>query len=298
VLGDERPKTLMHIVTELDADTGAVFARNAYHTDFAGRTAFFDVDGDEPSVCGGRGDFFGEGGTRAAPAALAEPRLSGPTPPGAPGVRENGGQYTHAAVWAGLAFAKLGDAERAWELFALLAPIHHGAHAAGIATYKIEPYVVAGDVYHSRQHVGRGGWSWYTGSAGWMYQWLVESLLGLERRGNQLRVRPLLPMAWPGFESYRFGDSSIEIECREAPAGETARVSVDGVDCDDGWVAPVDDGTSRRMIVRVCRDAGPARRRSVQRNGEQDAARNDRPGSHGGQHGPPPDRQGSRVRRP
>jgi cellobiose phosphorylase len=146
VLGDERPKTLMHIVTELDADTGAVFARNVYHTDFAGRTAFFDVDGDEPSVCGGRGDFFGEGGMRAAPAALAEPRLSGPTPPGAPGVRENGGQYTHAAVWAGLAFAKLGDAERAWELFALLAPIHHGAHAAGIATYKIEPYVVAGDV--------------------------------------------------------------------------------------------------------------------------------------------------------
>ncbi len=216
-----------------------------------------------------------------------------------PGVRENGGQYTHAAVWAGLAFAKLGDAERAWELFALLAPIHHGANAADIETYKIEPYVVAGDVYDSRQHVGRGGWSWYTGSAGWMYQWLVESLLGLERRGNQLRVRPLLPIAWPGFEMrYRFGDSSIEIECCEAPAGEVARVSVDGVDCVDGWVALVDDGTTRRMIVRVCRDAGPARGRSAHRNGEQDAARNDRPGSHGGQHGPPPDRQRSRVRRP
>jgi cellobiose phosphorylase len=106
-----------------------------------------------------------------------------------PGVRENGGQYTHAALWAALAFAALGDGERAWRLFGLLAPLHHGASAEDIATYRIEPYVVAGDVYASKAHMGRGGWSWYTGSAGWMYQLLVEALLGLERRGNQLRVR-------------------------------------------------------------------------------------------------------------
>jgi cyclic beta-1,2-glucan synthetase len=177
-----------------------------------------------------------------------------------PGVRENGGQYTHAAVWAGLAFAELADAERAWELFALLAPMHHGADAAAIATYKIEPYVVAGDVYDSRQHVGRGGWSWYTGSAGWMYQWVLESLLGLERRGNQLRVRPLLPRDWPGFEMrYRFGSSSVEIECREAPAGAAPRVSIDGVQCADGWVKLVDDGKTRKLVVSVRRASWPGR---------------------------------------
>ncbi|MDQ6640080.1 MAG: cyclic beta 1-2 glucan synthetase, partial [Pseudomonadota bacterium] len=177
-----------------------------------------------------------------------------------PGVRENGGQYTHAAVWAGLAFAKLGDAERAWELFKWLAPINHGSAAADIATYKIEPYVVAGDVYDSAQHAGRGGWSWYTGSAGWMYQWLVESLLGLERRGNQLRLRPLLPKEWPGFEMrYRFGGSSLEIACREAPAGEATRVSVDGAECADGWVALVDDGRMRRVAVSLRREPRPTR---------------------------------------
>ena len=176
-----------------------------------------------------------------------------------PGVRENGGQYTHAAIWVALAFAALGDADRAWELFNLLAPIRHGANAAAIATYRVEPYVVAGDVYASPQHAGRGGWTWYTGSAGWMYQLLVEALLGLERRGNQFRVRPLLPKHWPAFEMrYRFGASSYEIVCREAIAGEAPRVSVDGVEAADGWVMLAGDGRTRRVAVSVRRDTGPA----------------------------------------
>ena len=176
-----------------------------------------------------------------------------------PGVRENGGQYTHAAIWVALAFAALGDADRAWELFRLLAPIGHGSDAAGIATYKVEPYVVAGDVYHSPQHAGRGGWTWYTGSAGWMYQLLVEALLGLERRGSRLRVRPLLPKDWTGFEMrYRFGASRYEIACRAAAAGEGARVRVDGVEIADGWIALVDDGKVRRVAVGVARGAPAA----------------------------------------
>ena len=172
-----------------------------------------------------------------------------------PGVRENGGQYTHAAVWAGIAFAALGDAERAWELFGLLAPIRHGDSADAVATYRIEPYVVAGDVYDSAQHAGRGGWSWYTGSAGWMYQWLVESLLGIERRGERLRVRPLLPKAWPGFEmDYRFGRSTYRIACRAVTGGDAAKLSVDGVESADGWIALVDDGGVRRVAVSVARE--------------------------------------------
>jgi len=176
-----------------------------------------------------------------------------------PGVRENGGQYTHAAIWVALAFAALGDGDRAWELFGLLAPIRHGSNDSDVKTYKVEPYVVAGDVYDSPQHAGRGGWTWYTGSAGWMYQLLVESLLGLERRGERLRVRPLLPTQWPGFEMrYRFGRSTYEIACRAAAVGERARISIDGVEAADGWVALVDDGRVRRVAVSVCRNPTPA----------------------------------------
>jgi cyclic beta-1,2-glucan synthetase len=98
-----------------------------------------------------------------------------------PGVRENGGQYTHAAIWAVMAFARLGERTRAWELFDMINPINHGRTAADIATYKVEPYVIAADVYGVSPHVGRGGWTWYTGSAGWMYRLILESLLGLHR---------------------------------------------------------------------------------------------------------------------
>ena len=122
-----------------------------------------------------------------------------------PGVRENGGQYTHAAIWTAMAFAQLGENEKAWKLFALLNPIHHGATPAQIATYKVEPYVVAADVYAVAPHQGRGGWTWYTGSAGWMYRLLLETLLGLNLEGDQLRLTPRLPQAWSTFKiHYRY----------------------------------------------------------------------------------------------
>ena len=175
-----------------------------------------------------------------------------------PGVRENGGQYTHAAVWATLAFAALGDADRAWELFAMLDPVQHAASAADIATYKVEPYVVAGDVYAFAPHAGRGGWTWYTGSAGWMYRLLVESLLGLERRGNQLRVRPLLPKHWQAFDMcYRFGESIYEIACREAKPLEAEAVTLDGVAAADGWVCLLDDGKTHAVVVSAWRHRRP-----------------------------------------
>jgi cellobiose phosphorylase len=138
-----------------------------------------------------------------------------------PGVRENGGQYTHAAIWAAMAFAKLGDSRRAWELFAMINPVNHGSSAQAIATYKVEPYVVAADVYAAAPHTGRGGWTWYTGSAGWMYRLAVESLLGVKREGDTLRLAPCLPAHWPGFKlRYRYGETLYAINViRDEDAG-------------------------------------------------------------------------------
>jgi cyclic beta-1,2-glucan synthetase len=173
-----------------------------------------------------------------------------------PGVRENGGQYTHAAVWATLAFAALGDAERAWELIGLLNPACHGGSADDIATYKVEPYVIAGDVYALAPHAGRGGWTWYTGSAGWMYQLIVESLLGLTRRGNRLLVRPLLPREWKTCEiHYRFGASTYDISCRQAESAGAAGVTLDGIALPDETIALVDDGRSHSVVVMVWHEA-------------------------------------------
>jgi cyclic beta-1,2-glucan synthetase len=169
-----------------------------------------------------------------------------------PGVRENGGQYTHAAMWAAMAFAALGDADRAWEVFALLNPVTHARDAAQVATYQVEPYVAAGDVYANPEHAGRGGWTWYTGSAGWMYQLVVESLLGLQRSGNRLRVRPLLPKTWTTFDvRYRFGTSTFAITCREAVTGVAASILVDGVETAGDTLTLIDDGRSRTMVVNV-----------------------------------------------
>ena len=169
-----------------------------------------------------------------------------------PGVRENGGQYTHAAMWAAMAFAALGDADRAWGLFAMLNPLRHAGAAADVATYQVEPYVVAGDVYAFAPHAGRGGWTWYTGSAGWMVQLVVESLLGLQRSGNKLRVRPLVPKTWTTFDvSYRYGASTFAITCRVAPAGGAASVVVDGVETAGDTLTLVEDGRARVVLVNV-----------------------------------------------
>ena len=116
-----------------------------------------------------------------------------------PGIRENGGQYTHAATWVVPAYARLGQADRAVEALALMNPILAAASPALADRYNTEPYVLAGDVYYNTQHRGRGGWSWYTGSAGWYYRVALESVLGLELRGDRLAVRPSIPATWPGF---------------------------------------------------------------------------------------------------
>ena len=129
-----------------------------------------------------------------------------------PGVRENGGQYTHGAIWTAMAFALMGENDRAWELFALLNPIHHGGTPKQIATYKVEPYVVAADVYAVAPHTGRGGWTWYTGSAGWMYRLLIETLLGVNLEGDQLRLTPRLPKSWTSYKiHYRYRQTVYHI---------------------------------------------------------------------------------------
>jgi cyclic beta-1,2-glucan synthetase len=117
-----------------------------------------------------------------------------------PGIRENGGQYTHAAIWSVIAFAGLGQGDTAAALFSLLNPINHARTRAGVQRYKVEPYVVAADVYANPRHVGRGGWTWYTGAAGWMQRAGIESILGLRLRGGVLNLDPCIPKAWPSFE--------------------------------------------------------------------------------------------------
>jgi len=162
-----------------------------------------------------------------------------------PGVRENGGQYTHSAIWTAMAFAALGDAPRAWEVLNLINPIHHGNSPEAVATYKVEPYVVAADVYGVAPHTGRGGWSWYTGSAAWMYRLMLESLLGLKREGKWLTLAPCLPPDWEHFSlQYHYGNTIYSIQVQVLPAldgREDIRVTLDGVAQDQVWIPLLDD---------------------------------------------------------
>ena len=170
-----------------------------------------------------------------------------------PGVRENGGQYTHAAIWAAMAFAALGDRRRAWELLAMINPVNHARSPEGVATYKVEPYVVAADVYALSPHNGRGGWTWYTGSAGWMYRLIVESLLGLRLEVDKLRIVPCLPADWKGFTlHYRYRETVYHITVLQTRArnGETS-VSVDGVEQHDKAILLVDDRREHSVEVHV-----------------------------------------------
>ncbi|RBL68758.1 cyclic beta 1-2 glucan synthetase [Pseudomonas sp. MWU13-2625] len=168
-----------------------------------------------------------------------------------PGVRENGGQYTHAAVWAAMAFAQLGDTIKAWQLLELINPADP-LNSARIETYKVEPYVMAADVYGALPHAGRGGWTWYTGSAGWMYRLAVESLLGLQRCGNTLRLEPLLPEDWPGFTlTYRFGVTQYHFEVSHGNTSSTC-MKLDGKLLETGALVLVDDGVEHRVRIECC----------------------------------------------
>jgi cellobiose phosphorylase len=171
-----------------------------------------------------------------------------------PGVRENGGQYTHGAIWTAMAFALLGECERAWELFALLNPIHHGGTPQQIAVYKVEPYVVASDVYAVAPHTGRGGWTWYTGSAGWMYRFLVEALLGVNLEGDQLRLAPHLPRTWTTFKiHYRYRQTvyHITITHLAADSADANVLSLDGQEICGKTIPLRDDRHEHSVELKV-----------------------------------------------
>jgi cellobiose phosphorylase len=172
-----------------------------------------------------------------------------------PGVRENGGQYTHAAVWVAMALAKRGRAEDAWRIARMLNPLSHTGDADALQRYRLEPYVVAADVYSAEAHRGRGGWSWYTGSAGWMYRLLVESLLGLHREGNRLAFAPCVPDDWERWSAdWRHGGSRYHVEFVRRP-GDTvvADVSVDGTLQPACAIELIDDGRVHDVLVRFGR---------------------------------------------
>jgi cyclic beta-1,2-glucan synthetase len=169
-----------------------------------------------------------------------------------PGVRENGGQYTHAAIWTIIAYAILGDGDKVGELFALLNPINHAGTRAGLHKYKVEPYVAAGDVYSEPKHVGRGGWTWYTGSAGWMYRATLESMLGFHLKGKMLTIDPCIPRSWRDFEiDYRREDTMyrIKVENPSCVCRGVAEVRLDGELLKSNEIPLVEDGKSHQVLV-------------------------------------------------
>ena len=167
-----------------------------------------------------------------------------------PGVRENGGQYTHAALWVVMAMARLGSGDEAVELFHMLNPVNRTRTAADVERYKAEPYVIAGDVYAHPAHAGRGGWTWYTGAAGWMYRAGLESILGLRRHGSTFEMDPCIPSSWPdyaiawrfGRTRYQIGVSNPERRCRGIAVAE-----LDGASVDPRAIPLVDDGGTHQL---------------------------------------------------
>ncbi len=171
-----------------------------------------------------------------------------------PGVRENGAQYTHAALWTALAMVKLGDGDRAGALMRMLNPFTHARTPEQVETYKVEPYVVCADVYAAPSHVGQGGWTWYTGSASWSYRVALEGVIGFEKRGQRLTFDPCVPSAWPeATVQYRYGSTQYMIVIRN-PDGVcrgVRSVEVDGALRDDKWILLSDDGAAHSVIVTL-----------------------------------------------
>jgi cyclic beta-1,2-glucan synthetase len=179
-----------------------------------------------------------------------------------PGVRENGGQYTHAALWVVMAMARLGSGDEAVELFHMLNPVNHTRTAADVGRYGAEPYAVAGDVYAHPTHAGRAGWTWYTGSAGWMYRTGLESILGLRRRGSTFEMDPCIPSSWAEYTIvWTFGRTRYEItvsnpdhRCRGI-----AETTLEGASVPPHAIPLVDDGGTHRVQLVL----GDTRRTSV-----------------------------------
>ncbi len=174
-----------------------------------------------------------------------------------PGVRENGGQYTHAAVWLIMAFAKLGDSRRTWDLLQMINPLNHGSTDDKVSIYKAEPYVLAADVYGVAPHTGRGGWTWYTGSASWMYQLIIGSFLGLKLEGNRLKFEPCIPKEWKSFKvHYRYIDTIYHIVIEQKSTIGKTVVSVDGDVQDGQFMVLVNDKKEHHAVVKIFRRVG------------------------------------------
>jgi cellobiose phosphorylase len=201
---------------------------------------------------------FVHGRTTLTTGQLTPPFDTMPQDPGyikgyLPGVRENGAQYTHAALWAVLATALRGEGERAFELYQLINPLTHASTAEQAASYKVEPYVVAADVDTAAGQVGRGGWTWYTGSASWMYRVGLESILGFTRRGNNLLITPRVPAQWQEYGiEYRFGGSTWAITVHDPArvAAHGAVVTVDGTQLPTAATPLVDDAARHEVTIR------------------------------------------------
>jgi cyclic beta-1,2-glucan synthetase len=160
-----------------------------------------------------------------------------------PGLRENGGQYTHGSLWLALARARMGDGDASVRLLTLMNPIEYSRSPKAVDRYRGEPYVVAADVSAPPAKAGRAGWTWYTGSAAWMYRVWIEDVLGFQLRGDRLTIAPAIPDDWSGFEiTYRYGSTVYEIEVRRAEPGVAPASSS---------IQLVDDGGSHRVTVWI-----------------------------------------------
>ncbi|MFN2438485.1 MAG: GH36-type glycosyl hydrolase domain-containing protein [Chitinophagaceae bacterium] len=169
-----------------------------------------------------------------------------------PGVRENGGQYTHAAIWLVMAFAAMGNKQKTWELLQMINPVNLGKDEAAIRQYKVEPYVIAADVYGVERHRGRGGWTWYTGSAGWMYQLILESFIGLKKTGNNLSFTPCIPAEWPSVKiAYRYMNTIYHIELlqRQTSTEDTTKIMVDGNEQNTDFISLLNDGNTHNVEI-------------------------------------------------
>ncbi len=169
-----------------------------------------------------------------------------------PGVRENGGQYTHAAIWLIMAFARMKDSQRTWELFSMINPVNHGDDKEKISIYKAEPYVVAADVYSLPLHKGRAGWTWYTGSAGWMYRLILESILGMKRTGDKVHLNPCIPADWDGFTiRYKYMETHYTISFIQVKDSDKERkLYIDEVEQPDSMFTLVNDQVDHRVEFR------------------------------------------------
>jgi cellobiose phosphorylase len=172
-----------------------------------------------------------------------------------PGVRENGGQYTHAAIWVAMAFSKLGDSNKAWEITSMINPINHARSFDEVARYKVEPYIIASDVYALPPHIGRGGWTWYTGSAAWMYRLILESLLGFRLQTDKLFIEPCIPSEWVSFKVlYRYRETIYRIMVTQQQDENTKlTLVVDGVQCHDKFIRLVDNHQEHVVEVKLYR---------------------------------------------